>query len=895
MSHLSNYLEYSPGSCRILLQTSRGEVEIYEVEPASKPPRFGLAPKFIGTLALDSKRLRLMTLISPDILLAVESSEFGSGEDVLLMNIGATATAKNDKIDSHQLQRSHFDEKIIGVCVSDKTHKIFLETADGVIFEQQIDSIGKSYPMESEEQSFQYPCQHIAVCMMGGEEVVVGLSDKGVLYLQSNVACTNCSSFVLHDKFLLFTTYGNKLRAIPLHLNVFDALELANANPSFKYDDSFREIERGARIVTAVPMDIRVILQMPRGNLELIYPRALVLSYIRDLLNNFDYGQAVQNARKHKIDLNLIYDHDPQALLSHTDEFVEKVDNAEYINLFLSLLSNEDTTKTKFPGYFADIDEVERDEVEPASAVAKVNTICSSMRTALTKANSDGRFTSSILTTYAKQQPPQLEEALENIRELRARTSPTSERPAYETALQHLILLADVNKLFDVALGMYDFELVTMVAKKSQKDPKEYLPFLTKLQKMEPAYMKYTIDTHLGRYESALKNLASSESEQHFAECMQLIREHHLYKLALELFVTDDARYAQVFEAYGDHLSDDRSELEQAAYAYMQCKKYAKAQEAFKNAGDYRMAFALTKQLNQTKEEVRNLARDLVNVLSLNRKALEAAIVYRDYLQDLEEAILHLIKSQLWQDAIHFASLGGRHDLIETHIRPAVQDTFDERLEELRENSVKFEKYINRLAELREEKRKQQELLQQQQQELMEGEFGEDEQLRMQNLDTLSDTSSVQSGVSGYSGVSVYTTTSTMSSASTTSSAWVERRRAHKNKRKRVKMKKGSLFEEDNIVSRLQSLLPSETVQSDIGHLIQALVFFGKFDEARRLQLVLESAIHIAEKHESLFEQTYIVPPTAGQPLPFEKTPKKMVEILGKEEERWRWKLIILQ
>ena len=38
-----------------------------------------------------------------------------------------------------------------------------------------------------------------------------------------------------------------------------------------------------------------------------------------------------------------------------------------------------------------------------------------------------------------------------------------------EDALKYLIFLVDVNKMYDVALGMYDFQLVLMVAEKSQK------------------------------------------------------------------------------------------------------------------------------------------------------------------------------------------------------------------------------------------------------------------------------------------------------------------------------------------------------------------------------------------------------------------------------------------
>ena len=41
-----------------------------------------------------------------------------------------------------------------------------------------------------------------------------------------------------------------------------------------------------------------------------------------------------------------------------------------------------------------------------------------------------------------------------------------------EDCLRFLTYMVDVNALFDVALGMYDFDIVLMVAEKSQKDPK---------------------------------------------------------------------------------------------------------------------------------------------------------------------------------------------------------------------------------------------------------------------------------------------------------------------------------------------------------------------------------------------------------------------------------------
>ena len=100
-----------------------------------------------------------------------------------------------------------------------------------------------------------------------------------------------------------------------------------------------------------------------------------------------------------------------------------------------------------------------------------------------------------------------------------------------EETLRYAMLLVDVNKLYDVALGMYDFALVLMVAEKSHKvsgqgnhtpsilinssypncyvqDPKEYLPFLNNLKRLPETYRRYRIDKYLKRYEKALISIS---------------------------------------------------------------------------------------------------------------------------------------------------------------------------------------------------------------------------------------------------------------------------------------------------------------------------------------------------------------------------------------------------
>lgn len=73
----------------------------------------------------------------------------------------------------------------------------------------------------------------------------------------------------------------------------------------------------------------------------------------------------------------------------------------------------------------------------------------------------------------------------------------TMGREVADQALGYLIVLSDVNTLYDLALGLYDFTLVVSVAQQSHKDPKEYLPFLRELQALPETIRKYRIDMYL--------------------------------------------------------------------------------------------------------------------------------------------------------------------------------------------------------------------------------------------------------------------------------------------------------------------------------------------------------------------------------------------------------------
>lgn len=103
-------------------------------------------------------------------------------------------------------------------------------------------------------------------------------------------------------------------------------------------DERCRSIERGARLVTAVPTNMNLVLQMPRGNLETIAPRAMVVAGIRQLIDEKDYAKAFAYCRTQRVDMNILYDHRPEQFLSNVGLFLDQIEDVAHMDLFLSSL-----------------------------------------------------------------------------------------------------------------------------------------------------------------------------------------------------------------------------------------------------------------------------------------------------------------------------------------------------------------------------------------------------------------------------------------------------------------------------------------------------------------------------------------------------------------------------
>jgi elongator complex protein 1 len=250
-------------------------------------------------------------------------------------------------------------------------------------------------------ESFPSMCDPMVVT----EEGVLGLSARGQLLLGSRELAAGVTSLALHPGFLLATTTDHRL--------------LCLARPGLgPAGEASRRVERGSRLVAAVPGSARTVLQMPRGNLEVVQPRALALAMVADLLDRASYAEAYLLARRQRIDLNLLVDHDRAAFTAGAGTFVEQMaGRPEQLNIFLADLAEVDCCAGLYSAHYP----ARLAGGGAAEGPGKVAAVCRQVREELERQDESPGGVASLLPVLGTlvRDGARLEEALARIRTVR--------------------------------------------------------------------------------------------------------------------------------------------------------------------------------------------------------------------------------------------------------------------------------------------------------------------------------------------------------------------------------------------------------------------------------------------------------------------------------------------
>ncbi|CAI4217296.1 unnamed protein product [Parascedosporium putredinis] len=456
---------------------------------------------------------------------------------------------------------------------------------------------------------------------------------NGHLHANNKVLAKNCTSFLVTPDHIIFTTNNHLVKFI--HLDDPSDMEVPTDDP--EVDERCRSIERGARLVTAIPTNMSLILQMPRGNIETIFPRAMVVAGIRLLIEDKNYKRAFAYCRTQRVDMNILYDHRPAQFLTNVDSFLDQLEDVTYIDLFLSSLK-----------------------------------ICDAVLRGLRSRKSTNL--QNIITAHVCKTPPALDDGLTLVAGLMREDESLAEK-----AVEHICFLVDVNRLYEHALGLYDLELTLLVAQQAQKDPREYLPLrekaLSHLKELNAfeELKKYTSKHIL--YQSALQ-LYRYDQERHDA-IMEIYAE---YLEAMSQFREAGLAYESL-NNYQQATSCYRSA---GANCWQECLFTSQQQAP-----------------PMSSAAVSELAQDLAEALWEAKDYASAAVIHAEYLDSLEMAVKCLCKGYHFADAMRLVSRKGASHLLPTAVDSGITEALSSSTEFLADCKSQLGAQVPRILELR--------------------------------------------------------------------------------------------------------------------------------------------------------------------------------------------------
>ncbi|OGM39887.1 putative killer toxin sensitivity protein (IKI3) [Aspergillus bombycis] len=657
------------------------------------------------------------------------------------------------------------------------------------------------------------------------EHLLISMTKTGALYANKTLLAKNCTSFLVTQSHVLFTTSQHLLKFV--HLTRAEDMEVPPDTP--EADERCRSIERGSRLVSVIPSMFAVVLQAPRGNIETTYPRALVLAGIRSFIDRKNYRSAFLTCRSQMVDMNIIHDYAPEQFMESVPLFIDQVKRVDFIDEFLSRLSEEDVSETLYKDTLktskAD-DNVVLATKAPAKD-GKVNRICDAFLATLEKRIDTNLH--NLVTAHVVKSPPDLEAGLQLVARLRDQSSEQA-----EDAVEHMCFLSDAHRLYDTALGLYDLELTLLVAQQAQRDPREYLPFLRKLQQLPELRRQFEIDNYLGRWAKALQHLHALNAND---ELRAYAIKHVLYKDAIDLYKYQQEQLRDMTNLHADYLYD-QSKYKEAAIAYESLSLYSDAYQCYQRVHLWRESLYCAMMVPLSEEKLQAHALELATTLTdENKDYVSAAHVHAEHLHDIPLAARLLCRGSRFADATRLLALHGKQNLVPEIVDTGLADAMGSMTDLLADFRSQLNAQVPRIGELR-VRRATDPLAYFGGDPTMGGEMG---------VDIPDNVSLAPTDASTLAGRSMFTryTGKTGKTGKTNMSRQTSKTR-RKEERKRASGKKGTVYEEEYLVNSVRRLIERvNSTVSEVETLVNALLRRGMRERAVAVEKAMQEVLKL--------------------------------------------------
>lgn len=549
-----------------------------------------------------------------------------------------------------------------------------------------------------------------------------------------------------------------------------------------------------------------------------------MLAGIRDNINKKNYKNAFLACRNQRVDMNILHDHATQQFLSNVGLFIDQVKKVEHIDLFLSQLREEDVSETMYRETLprGECSQDPSGVESPEAKISKVNRICNAFLDAL-KDRTSTHF-QNVVTAHVCKAPPDLDAGLTQIAGLRSKNS-----DLVDAAIEHICFLADVTRLCDNALGLYDLELALLVAQQSQKDPKEYLPFLRNLQGMSVLRRHYSIDDHLKRFKKALRHLCDLGA---FDEVKNYTIKHGLYPEALDFYRYEEDKLREIMRLYADFLQQN-GKFEEAGVAHEYLDDYTSASEAFGQAHLWKESLSCATLTPLPQSQLRSLAQTLADTLSESKDFFSAATIYLDYLADIATAGRTFCKGYFFGDALRIVGLHQRPDLLESVIDTGLVEGMASMTELLADCKSQLNAQIPRIRELRLKKAEDPLAF-------FDGDVNG-------GADIPDNVSLATTDASRMGGTLLTRYTDRTGTVGTNATRRTSKNR-RKEERKRARGKKGSVYEEEYLINSVARLIDRiNVVNEEVERLVIGLMRRGMRERAGAVENAMVEVVQLCE------------------------------------------------
>lgn len=440
----------------------------------------------------------------------------------------------------------------------------------------------------------------------GWSWVVLTQNDK--LYLDENIVGVDVSSFLVLPQHLCFTVATQSpydlLAVYPLTAKT--NLKLPLSSPSSAQNWLTRNIEKGAVLVASAKS--RLVFELPRGNFESVHPRILAVGEAAELLDQGKLKEVLLFLRKQKLPLSLILDLNPQQTLAKISELVAALP-ADLLDLLIMDMNDSFTPELEQvlgPELFA------QRKLESLSLTKTEGKIAFVSRGIIEAIKNDPKMTKTIILTYFKSD--HLKSALKLIKSLQNDPSIRQEsraphkgaaapeaRSSFDENLNYLCWLANADNLYNVAMLTFDLDMSAKVAKFTQKDPRDFLPYHESLRQLPEVERKLKIALDFKKPEKAIKILSQS-GPSYLEKAVEIAREHNIFPEALRRYKDQPDQLEAIRRAYGEHLFSEKK-FKQAIPFLVESGDVEKVLRACESVLDWEPGFRLL-QAKNLKEQI---------------------------------------------------------------------------------------------------------------------------------------------------------------------------------------------------------------------------------------------------------------------------------------------------